>query len=348
MGRPFELSHWFIRLAFFLTGTLLSQPADSCAVFGFREHRRPSLAYEQVLLMFDEKNELEHFIRSISFRAEDHPFGFVVPTPSKPTVVPLKTNPFPVLREIFPFDPPPPDPNSGFGKGHGRLGGGGVRVLEVSKVGSFTAFVLAANDAAALHKWLAENQLDTTTEIDAWLSHYVRLGFYYVAFRYDPSEALPNAKATPATELPYHSETVRISFKTPLAYYPYLEPLSSGSKSTERLLDLWLVSSAELIPVAAREMDGKTSWVRPMREGQVFDVDTERLARALAYRIDVLPPGNLVVQTFQDQKVSRAGIGDILFVPRAGELHASREKLEPLLGLLDPNLLPETTAALPP
>jgi hypothetical protein len=150
MGRWRYLVRSAAVVASALAVLLSVRSADSCAALGMREHRRPSLAYEQVLLLFDEKNEIEHFVRSITFKAEDHPFGFVVPTPSKPTVAPLKTNPFPVLREVFPFDPPPVNPNGGFGKGHGRLGGGGIRVIEVSKVGSFTAFVLAADDAAAL------------------------------------------------------------------------------------------------------------------------------------------------------------------------------------------------------
>src|SRR5436190_7570861 len=80
MGRQLEFARWIVCLALAFAGALVAQPADSCAVLGFREHRRPSLAYEQVLLLFDEKNEIEHFVRSISFRAEDHPFGFVVPT----------------------------------------------------------------------------------------------------------------------------------------------------------------------------------------------------------------------------------------------------------------------------
>jgi hypothetical protein len=149
------------------------------------------------------------------------------------------------------------------------------------------------------------------------------------------------AKPQAGGEAPFHSETVRTSFKTPLAYYPYLEPEHpSENASTERLLDLWLVSGRELVPVSAHEADGNRAWVRPMREGQVFDVEPERLAQALGYRVDALPTGNLIAQTFQDQKFSRRGFGDILFVPRAGELRASSEKLQPLLGLLDPSLLP--------
>ena len=60
----------------------------------------------------------------------------------------------------------------------------------------------------------------------------------------------------------------------------------------------------------------------------------------LAGRRRVLAPNELVVQTFQDQKRSRAGFGDILFVPAtATELGpAERAALAPLLAVLDPVL----------
>ena len=68
-------------------GALLgARDAEPCGVLGSREGRRPSLAYEQVLLVHDPATEQEHFIRSVTFRTEDHPFGFIVPTPSRPTV----------------------------------------------------------------------------------------------------------------------------------------------------------------------------------------------------------------------------------------------------------------------
>ena len=329
--------------ALFIAGLLATRSAEPCGVLGSREGRRPSLAYEQVLLVHDPTTEQEHFIRSVTFRTEDHPFGFVVPTPSRPTVAEVKASPFPALREGYPFDPPPPG-NRGSGSGYGQLGGG-TRVLEETKVGSFTAFVLAADDDNALRKWLADNQLVSTTETDAWLSHYVRLGFYYGALRYEPTSARAKAAALSGRERHFRSETIRISFKTPLPYYPYLEPQLPVEKAlTERLLDLWVISPSAVVPVATREAARERAWIRPMREGQRFDKAGARLAKAVGSEIEgLLPAGELVLQTFQDQKVSRAGFGDILFVPlEKSGVRARREALESLFGLLDPELVKDT------
>src|SRR5262249_16235495 len=159
-----------------------------------------------------------------------------------------------------------------------------------------------------------------------WLSHYVRLGFYYVALRYDPSTTRQKTPS-PDRERRFRSETIRISFKTPLAYYPYLEPQPPDSSSgSDRLLDLCLVSPSPVLPVGAHESGAKRDWVRPMREGQRFEKANDRLAAILRPEIEsLLPSGNVIVETLQDQKVSRAGFGDVLFVPvDRGKFHASR------------------------
>jgi hypothetical protein len=123
MGRSFHVPRngGLPCLAFCVAGLLAAYDAEPCGILGSREGRRPSLAYEQVLLLHDPATEQEHFIRSVTFRTEARPFGFVVPTPSRPTVAEIKANPFPALRESYPFDPPPPSDNT-FGKGHGPAG----------------------------------------------------------------------------------------------------------------------------------------------------------------------------------------------------------------------------------
>ena len=94
--------------------------------------------------------------------------------------------------------------------GHG--GGGGVTILDIQKVGSFTAFVLAADDAGALAKWLKDNGLVSSPETDPWLAHYVKAKFYYVAMRYDPpkegaKDAAKKAPNDPTAKLPSTAPT---------------------------------------------------------------------------------------------------------------------------------------------
>ena len=330
---------------------------EACGGFFSRGASKPSLAYEQALILYDPSAGEEHFVREVAFRGGQSPFGFVVPTPTQPVVAKVEKSPFQALRAAFPFEIAAP--GTGFGSGHGALGGGGgggagVTVLSVAKVGSFTAFVLAADDVKGLASWLAGNGLTSTPEADAWLAHYVRMKFYYVAMRYDP----PAQAGSHKVDASVRSETIRISFPTPALYYPYFEPrrppLPAGESVPARLLELWVVSPARVTPISARTVDGKMSWVSPMLEGGAGALDPRpaqearmALNGALAGELaTLLPPVPLVVQTFQDQKYSREGYGDILFAPRetAPLTPANAEKLRPLLGILDPALVPEMGA----
>jgi hypothetical protein len=330
---------------------LVAPRVDACGGFFSRMalegKRRPSLAYEQTLIVFDAERGREHFVREVVFRTADEAFGFVVPTPSRPEVAAVKSSPFAGLRSSYPFEAQ---------KGGLRLGGAGggvagsgrssVQVLEVKKVGSFTAFVLAADDAKALGAWLTKNGLSSTPQADGWLTHYVKLKFFYVAMRYDPPAAGPDGAAAPPRTA---AETMRISFDTPLPYYPYFEPEPASDETAReaRLLDVWLVSRDRYVPVAALRTDGGVRWVRPLAPGWRYQGDQrETLARALGAEAKILPaPGTgaaeLGVQRFTDQKRWRIGFGDIVFVPARKEPldAAARARLGPLLATLDHRLL---------
>jgi hypothetical protein len=319
--------------------------ADACGSF-FRSKRAspeqtPSLAREKVLLIHDAEAKRQHFIREVAFVRAREPFGFVVPTPTRPEVAAVKSTPFTKLRTFFPFDLRDGQASTGRSIGSSPRGAG-VEVLEVAKVGSFTAFVLAATDADALGRWLAKNQLTRDEAGDAWLAHYVDMGFYYVAMRYDPPR-----KSSPGSSREVVAETMRISFATPIPYYPYLEPtreLADQPDDEPRVLELWYVGAEPVVPVALREGEGEgeNAWVQPLRRGNVSADARARLEVTLAPELaDLLPAsGSLWVQTYQDRKRDRRGFGDVLFAFERGreltpELIA---ELEPLLGVLDPAL----------
>ncbi len=86
---------------------LFAPRAEACGGFFSRAVegvRRPSLAYEQALIVFDATKRREHFVREVVFRAAQEPFGFVVPTPTRPEVAAVKKSPFTALRTQFPFE----------------------------------------------------------------------------------------------------------------------------------------------------------------------------------------------------------------------------------------------------
>jgi len=298
-----------------------------------KDERKPSLSYEQTLIVHDPELGREHFVREVVFRAASQPFGFVVPTPARPEVAKLAKNPFERLRAAFPYRSPlgvGHGLGQGFGSGAGPKGGG-VRVLEVKKVGSFTAFVLAADDEAALSSWLAKHRLESGPETRAWLAHYVRAKYFFVAMRYDP---VPSDDGEVGKT---QSETVRFSFDTPLPYYPYFEPERPDS-GEPRLLELWLVTPRPAIPVALRESGGTASFVRPFAEGFRYEAPRRSdLEEALGADKKLLFAARPIIQRFMDQKRSRAGFGDVVFVP-GQKVALDARALGPLLSALDPSL----------
>jgi hypothetical protein len=293
--------------------------ADACGAV-FRHTTTvtvPSLQVEQVLVIHDPVKEEEHFIRQLAFRNAKEPFGFIVPTPSRPTVAKVASSPFAELAKRF-------SPEASLGLSLG-LGGGGfsaggvgkgasprVTVLSQERIGSFTAFVLAANDASALARWLKLNAFETTPESRAWLAHYVAVGFYFTAFRYEPDSKVPGTAVK--------SETVRISFATPLPFYPYREPEHpKDDASASRVLAVWFVSPQRSLPVASFADDSGDHLKRPWTEDTTHpDTTAQDLRPVLGPLADLLPgapTAPLVMQTFEDQKSSRQGWGDVVLVP---------------------------------
>ncbi|MFO0661746.1 MAG: DUF2330 domain-containing protein [Polyangiaceae bacterium] len=352
--------------------------ADACGGFFVRGAKPPSLRVERVLIVHDADKEMEHFVRELTFRDATTPFGFVVPTPTKPEVAAVELSPFLGMFDKFPLGQPEssaPRGGGGEGKGHGEKMGGGVTVHSQQRIGSFTAFVLSATDPSDMKKWLEKNQFDTTPESAAWLQHYVELGFFFTAFRYEPKG---KAEETGVPEV--RGETVRISFPTPLPYYPYLEPdredALKGVVGSHRVLAVWLVSQKRYVPVAAAQEGDRVWWKQPWKEGRTFsrrskgsledllgntlgsllpaganENDAEKTQREaikawpftsangeVLTRDDLSAEGRLTVQAFEDQKVSRKGWGDVVLVPEAQETldDAAKAKRKAFVRVLDP------------
>jgi MYXO-CTERM domain-containing protein len=339
----------FIAALFVAACVIWHSAALACGAFAAPrtseiEKNLPYLATEQVLLIWDSETEQEDFIREARFEKANQSFGFVVPTPSKPEVSGVKGSPFEKLRTTFPYENPKA-PRGGSGDlqlGTGSAKGGSaeplVVVLDEQRIGSFTAFTLSASDGGAFDKWLADNGFEMAPEAKPWIAHYIKLKFYFVAFRYEAADA----GGTGMT-----SETVRIRFKTPNPYYPYLEPVhpKTASAPDSRLLLGWVVTRKPMSPVTAKAQ-AKSRWVRPWHDGDRQDVPSPAVVAAVGPELaDLIPKSSLplVVQPFRDTKVSREGYGDVLFVPGL-PTPATPEELEArksLLGVLDPGLIGE-------
>jgi hypothetical protein len=357
MHRP-SLSRSALSLAIALSSPLWSPVPDAAACGMFSGPVDPTLGIpavqtEQVVIVHDAKTGREHFVREVRFANVKGKLGFVVPLPSVPEIA-KENAPFEALGKAFPFQPPlpkrvalrgPPGSKGARGVAGGSLGEGDggsapppVELLAAQKVGSFTAFTLAARDPDALATWLKENGLEAPPEHQRWMAHYVRLGFTFVAFRFDGP-----------TDTTLIAETVRLSFDTPVPFYPYLEPEAPRrhpNAPTTRLLRTWVITNAPVAPVAARVTLGAMSRTVQVSHVVPWGVGTEStdrgaMARALGPSLAKLLPATPVLQTYADTRLSRNGYGDILFAPRAKTppTEAQRTAWKPLLPLLEPELL---------
>lgn len=335
----------FVAIARRLGGVVLalalmgSSAGDShaCGVFvrNAATVRVPSLHVEEVLVIHDADEQRQHFIRRVTFRDAAEPFGFVIPTPSRPEVAKVSGDPFSRLSTRFlPYRPPLSglDAASGSGADPAKPPAA-VQVLSTKRVGSFDAFVIAANDAAAMTRWLDERKLGTTSSTEAWLARYVRLGFHFVALRYAPPQNAEGATT--------RAETVRISFSTAVPYYPYMEP-AGAPVASPRSLVVWVVGDRKFVPVALASQRTPARWKRPWASRQSGQLERDDLRDVLGAELFALVSNRPrhFVEVFEDQKTRRDGWGDVLLVPSAPITTTERQRkaLEPMMPLLDPEL----------
>jgi hypothetical protein len=344
-------------------------PVHACAVLPAEGAALPNLAVERVLVLYDGARRLEHFVREVRFDGAAGTFAFVVPTPTKPELAAVDKPPFDALAEAFPIDPPP-EPSDPDAKSAGMAAAAApasVQVLSVQQVGKFTAFVLAANDAAGLEKWLGDNRITVPAGGRAWLGHYIALNHFFAAFRYDaprataatppaaepPSAGDPGGRfATPppaagpapvplapdpSAPAPMTSETVRLTFATATPYFPYLEPARGAvASSAPHEMQVWLVSRERRAPRLRRFAAGQAPrWAWPWQAGMLHEKDAVVVRGALGELASLAPQdGTLVVQTFRDPRTNRDGWGDIVFPVEDADLDspAVAASLTPVLG----------------
>ncbi len=268
--------------------------ADACAAMG-RGGAVP-IAGEEALIVFDELRHVEHFVRRAHFSGVSEDFGFVVPTPSRPTLTEVSDDVFDRLFRIYRRPPVRDrDPSERGRRSSGALDSGSVTVVEESVVAGLTSTILLADSATALDGWLAEHGYQGGPELVAYLTPYVRDGWYLTAFRVAP----PSGSARAMT-----MRAIRMTFATDVPIFPYAEPQVAGR-----------VPRPFRVSVVARQRMAGRLGDAPWGATVGFSRRVPTLLTALR---DIVPTearrGRLWLTTF-DERRSERGTVDLTFVP---------------------------------
>lgn len=302
------LKRCLVRL--FAAGTLLtlplsaSSPAQACASLG-RGGLPVTIASEEAVIIWDAAHQREDFIRQATFQTKASSIGFLVPTPTVPTLAQADPAIFPQLeRLIHPMT-------------RGSVGNTGyplaksapapqVRVLHFQQVAGYDAVVLAADNTQALTHWLKAHGYASSAQDNAWLKPYVQAHWKITAFKIAKS----NTKAPTVT-----SSLVRMSFSTPQPFYPYREPAAPAvprNLPTPRLLRVFLLAN--------HPMQGRFQTASAGRPWPGTLVGTSRLSdfwRVMLARQTALAPmqlpSQLYLTTFEDYSSPRPSIADVVF-----------------------------------
>ncbi|MBX3117717.1 MAG: DUF2330 domain-containing protein [Fimbriimonadaceae bacterium] len=205
------------------------------------------LSNEKAIIVWNEAQKTEHFIRQASFEGEAKDFGFIVPTPTQPEIAAVEETVFEVLSRFKPRD----KGNIGCSAPDSVAGAASdtksdVEVLDVVQVGDHKATVLKATDGQAMMNWLKQNGYKTRPAMTEWLDYYTKKAWIFTALKYTGAKA----NVTP-------TKAIRLSFKTDEPHYPYKMPTDTWPKGHVRPMTLFLISSG---PVTAEYVGNGNAW----------------------------------------------------------------------------------------
>jgi hypothetical protein len=289
---------WFVLAALFC-----SREAMACAPAP-HAGERINVVEESAVIIWEPSTKTQHFIRRATFNGQARDFGFLVPTPSAPTLARVddevfahlqrKTTPETVHRTEKRIDWTPLLflPFATRYKGEtATTARAPVEVLSTQKVAGYEAAILDATDANALSGWLAQNGYATTPELAEWLKAYIDQRWIVSAFKIDKS----------ADSLDAQTSAVRMSFTTDRPFFPYREPASQREGPSEpRVLNVWFIGPER---VAGRV--GESSW-----PGQLFWSDS--IHDPELGGVKIAPGARLTA--FEDHATPRPGIDDLFFI----------------------------------
>ncbi len=306
-------------------------PAIACATLDETPHPEKTVAVtdESAVIIWDEANRREHFIRAATFKGAAKDIGFIVPSPGVPQLARADKAVFHVLRQAL---VPKEEERTRYKIVWSILGGSkikntfnaagnqmtddddsgktSVNVLQHQTVAGYDATTIKANDPEALRSWLKKNGYVARADMAKWLEPYVRGGWVVTAFK-----IRGNRKARQ-----FDSALVRMSFGTEQPFYPYREPQSAReglAKRTPRSLRIFFLGSRRMEGAIGKDIPRAWPGEAKFSDTLAEHLDSSQqanLAKYLALPAAEVPP-KLRMTSYEDYSYPRPGFDDLYFQP---------------------------------
>lgn len=228
-------------LSGFVAFSLLASQALPCCIVSPGEE--VLMTHENVVIVWDEKSQTQHFIRQANFDSKAKEFGFIVPTPSEPDFSVANQEAFSRLQSLI---PPPRSFGCSKNEEDSVTAAGGVEVLKTEQVGDYEATVVKATDGEVLNAWLQDNGFISRPAMTEWLDGYAKKQWVFTALKYKADE---DSKT--------ETNAIRISFKTDRPHYPYKMPKDTWPEGHNRPLKLYFVAAHA---IDAKYVDTNDHW----------------------------------------------------------------------------------------
>lgn len=287
---------------------------------------------ETALIIWDDANDVEHFIRRATFAGTARDFGFLVPTPNRPRVEPADSDVFQELSRITePRTEHRTETSLSFNcAGSPRAGADrtssipvpdGVIVLEQKQVGNLEAAVLAfradktrkvEDTADELLNWLTTRGYAVRPELTEWLAPYIDKNWVITAFKIagQPGEGPPSAGASFAIK----ASSIHMTFKTEQPYFPYREPAAQRdphSSATPRALRVYVAARKRMAGTIGESVPwtAQTVWANSITDSERSGL-LERLKLPAETSL-----GKWWITEFEDSSTPRFGTDEVYFQP---------------------------------
>lgn len=342
-----------------LFSLLFTQAAWACAM-AWKHQAYAEITREEAIIIWDERQKIEHFIRRAQFQGSAQELGFLVPTPSRPELGEVPDRAFaPWLQAVQPqiqtrIELVPtliqaillPQFTASEKQALNALAR--VELGPEQDLGSYTAQILRSAEPQALQDWLKAHGYESDQALLDWLRPYAQSGWFVTAFRVKPSakEAADSSleSASAAAEINANAElqelelpAVRLSFKTETPFYPYTEPQRERASGAPRMLRLYTLASAPKVGIYGSEAESDRA--QPLGfdglhgvQGRRMNLHTAPTPQAQKLLESVLPDSQLKVDgwwlsAWSDFSQTRPGPQDVvaeLFIQSTSEDHFFR------------------------